>query len=1038
MKKHLLKSMLVMAMMALGANAWAADFDLTGYTLAKTYDFSGYSSETAIEIGSAVTTKCWDNGNGQYQTMYPVTSPEGMDGLIVQSKANKGFIIGANSGLYSKGAARCAGIEGLTKGQIVVLSATQDIDNVISLIKTHAKGDNLPDGNYNFAKSDDGKVYFCAMTDDGYLGYHNLNGKQAIAKIEVYTPNEGTNIANYTVKFVDTEGTELLEAKTYSSAVGMQCRVFPADLQNITINEQGYLVDSNDAAEKTVAADGSTVVTVTYKAVAPVPYTVNEICGDIVFRTTTGEAYTGTTIKVPYRYYNAAEGKLYKKTQTNKEFNYSFNLTKENQVENLAYTATETENIVFISEGEDIEGLVACNSSNTGIRSSNSSSAYAPADTKITSLPAGKYKIYTAIYDASKTPDSYWVFKAGAIEVANLHCTTVNIQELSSDEFAIGKETDIVMAKAGSNNMGLDLIYIQKTGDVTAEEAVELNAAADLAEAKAELQEAITAAEAIDTTEKEGAEDLASAIAAAKNALSDTDATVESLNTAKAALEDAVEKFNNALVVVPETATVEDWTLEGSYKTSWGGAEALYATQVAFDGNDVYIQGLFYDFAVTSKKEHWAKGTISDGKVILKTGQLLVDFPEDGEKFYLVGSDDMETVSDIVFDYDTEAKTLTAQTKYILCNYNVKDAVNQEYLTWYENVKLYAGAPVVPVPVTAPEELVTETWNVKSTIYYSEEESDEYATEVQVGFDGDDAYIQGIDWNAAALFIKATKNADGKYVVPAMQYMGEIGFWSKTKYYFTAIDENGEFVDAVFSYNENTQTFSTEQTLVTSKSQYELTASVTLKGLTTIKNPNVVVAYSWDAGTEVGGKAVASDGESVGYSNAGNTTIRLNGKADYSTNYVTITLDEALAAGDVIYITAYRNKDTEGKKSGAKITFDAEGSEYITTGDGLEFVNINEAVKETSEYATEPNTVSLEVAADAAGSKVLTLTRSQTQTNLFITNIDIVKGNGETVGINAINATTMSEGIYTLSGQKVTNLKKGGIYIVNGKKVVMK
>ena len=51
-------------------------------------------------------------------------------------------------------------------------------------------------------------------------------------------------------------------------------------------------------------------------------------------------------------------------------------LASPNQSENLSYTATGTKGIVFISEGEDIEGLTPCNSNNTAIRSSNSSSAF--------------------------------------------------------------------------------------------------------------------------------------------------------------------------------------------------------------------------------------------------------------------------------------------------------------------------------------------------------------------------------------------------------------------------------------------------------------------------------------------------------------------------------------------------------------------------------------------------------------------------------------------------------------------------------------
>ena len=202
-----------------------------------------------------------------------------------------------------------------------------------------------------------------------------------------------------------------------------------------------------------------------------ITYTVNEVAADIVFRTTEDEAPEGTSVTVPYRLYNVDEnGNLYKKGATNKEYNYSFTLTTDGQEENIEYSATNVKNVVFLSEGEDIETLTLCTGSdaaNSLIRSSNSAAAYAAEDADIVTLPAGTYKLHAVIFDASKYPDSYWVFKAGETEIANLHCTTVNIQEFDSEEFTLTEETTIVMAQAGSNKMGLDAIYIVKTDDVT-------------------------------------------------------------------------------------------------------------------------------------------------------------------------------------------------------------------------------------------------------------------------------------------------------------------------------------------------------------------------------------------------------------------------------------------------------------------------------------------------------------------------------------------------------------------------------------------
>jgi hypothetical protein len=193
-------------------------------------------------------------------------------------------------------------------------------------------------------------------------------------------------------------------------------------------------------------------------------YTVNEMVGDNVVRATTGTGEKDADIKVPFREYNTYEGKLYKKSQISKEFNYSFKLTTDNQVENLTYNeVTGVENVVFLSEGEDIQGLTPITTGNAAIRSSNSAAAYAAeGDVEIVKLPAGTYKLVAVIYDSSKNPDSHWIFKAGDKEIADLNCTVVNIQELSSEEFTLDAETAISMAKGGSASMGLDLIYIVK------------------------------------------------------------------------------------------------------------------------------------------------------------------------------------------------------------------------------------------------------------------------------------------------------------------------------------------------------------------------------------------------------------------------------------------------------------------------------------------------------------------------------------------------------------------------------------------------
>ena len=178
---------------------------------------------------------------------------------------------------------------------------------------------------------------------------------------------------------------------------------------------------------------------------------------------------------------------------------------------------------------------------------------------------------------------------------------------------------------------------------------------------------------------------------------------------------------------------------------------------------------------------------------------------------------------------------------------------------------------------------------------------------------------------------------------------------------------------------------------------------LTVVGLSSAKAQSVI--YSWENGEGSGG-TVASTGdnnEHVGVPQnikvgeeivASYTTIRLSGKADYEVN-VTITLDKALEGGEKISVTGFRNKNAADKQSGFRAKFDQGGE--VKSSTGLEFVNIDrsDASAGDSNRGTEPNTCEFTVPAEAAGSTVITMTRSHTQTNLFITKLVITTSEGD-------------------------------------------
>jgi hypothetical protein len=110
---------------------------------------------------------------------------------------------------------------------------------------------------------------------------------------------------------------------------------------------------------------------------------------------------------------------------------------------------------------------------------------------------------------------------------------------------------EFALIKASANEM--DYFYGVYGYSLMSEE--EIAAIKALADAKTALQDAITAAKAIDTEDKEGVDALNTAITTAETALAAEDATVETLGAAKTALENAVTAFEEANAADPNDYT---------------------------------------------------------------------------------------------------------------------------------------------------------------------------------------------------------------------------------------------------------------------------------------------------------------------------------------------------------------------------------------------------------------------------------------------------------------------------------------------------
>ena len=214
------------------------------------------------------------------------------------------------------------------------------------------------------------------------------------------------------------------------------------------------------------------------------------------------------------------------------------------------------------------------------------------------------------------------------------------------------------------------------------------------------------------------------------------------------------------LVTLPTGVTPEGYTLAAKGYAiyddgEWRTYNVTQTIQVAFDGNDVYVQGLSYFFP-----EGWVKGTIEGKKAVFKSGQLFGS--DETGACYFVGIDDDQKITDVVFDYNPETRVLTTDT-YILEADSPNDITCYSY---FYQTKLYPGEPVTPELVVLPEGVTAEEYHFKGYEAYYEDQ--EFA--VQVAFNGNDVYMQGLSQSVPEAWVKGTLT-DGQAVFGA-QYMG--------------------------------------------------------------------------------------------------------------------------------------------------------------------------------------------------------------------------------------------------------------------------
>lgn len=242
--------------------------------------------------------------------------------------------------------------------------------------------------------------------------------------------------------------------------------------------------------------------------------------------------------------------------------------------------------------------------------------------------------------------------------------------------------------------------------------------------------------------------------------------------TAQATARKAPRKAEASLIELPASATPENYVVDADASaffingsSGWRNLTAsMSSVKVAIEGNDVYIQGLAYWF-----KDAWIKGELS-GSTITFPAMTFVGEDEYGAE-YLVGStDEGETVSDYTFSYDAESKTISLDSGFYLFEADEDVSGGVVAYTYWSAFKATEGEIERPDVVEVPADLETEAWTFGGVTY---SEGKPVSFSVQIGFDGDDVYIQGLanEYYLPNAWVKGTLS-DGVITIPTGQYLG--------------------------------------------------------------------------------------------------------------------------------------------------------------------------------------------------------------------------------------------------------------------------
>jgi len=436
--------------------------------------------------------------------------------------------------------------------------------------------------------------------------------------------------------------------------------------------------------------------------------------------------------------------------------------------------------------------------------------------------------------------------------------------------------------------------------------------------------------------------------------------------------------------------------------------ELWYSTEVTvgFDGNDVYIKGL--DKFIP---DAWVKGTV-DGRVVIVPIQYMGQDPI-GRHHFLVGWNvGVGGVADLKLNYYKDMDALEA-TAPVVINSN---PTMISYYVYYSS--LFIGDR--PDPVSAPDDIEYQTLKMKgSNDILGFGRADEFERNVKVGIKDGTVYFQGLSETIPDAWA-AGKLENGKVTIPQGQFIG-VGETSAV-YLIGADGDTGVLKDYVFSYDEANNIYSSEDIL------YECSVMVPSSFL--IKYlPGVVISED-------------SDNPDVNPDDLPAVTYTFTGKCYDKATSTTSTVEKTVyvaVSGKYVFLKGMcdllPNAWARGVRTDATVTFKdpqklgtVDGTDYYFSGLDVMSFTLTDCVLSYNEASGKYTFVTSAVI-------------NKSDVNLDYTHwyySDSVL-TPESLGVESVEVDSDEEEvIYNMQGIRVSRPLSSGLYIINGKKVLVR